>query len=69
MSDIHYHRMFDPDPIECAMCPNLGQWIFAVPYYCGVVREGCSEGGYKSVCKPCHDRWAAWNDSLAFYGS
>lgn len=50
--------------IECAMCGKEGFHRHAVPWYCGPVREGCSEGGYKTVCRRCHDRWAVWNDKV-----
>lgn len=62
-------HLWPPDPIECAMCSAFGDWTWCVPYYCGPVAEGCSEGGYRSVCKKCHDRWARWNDSLKYYGA
>lgn len=52
------------EPLECAMCGALGHWRHAVPWYCGPVAEGDSEGGYNTTCEPCHDRWAAWNDAL-----
>lgn len=57
------------DPDECNMCGALGYHTNAVPWYCGPVAEGESEGGYKCVCKPCHDRWAAWDDSLRYCGA
>ncbi len=57
------------EPIDCAMCLKPTWDHFAVPWYCGPVREGESDGGYKATCKPCHDRWAAWNDSLCYYGA
>ncbi|OTP79437.1 hypothetical protein [Caballeronia sordidicola] len=66
---IHVHVMSFPLQIECAMCDAIGDWVYAVPYYCGPVAEGMSEGGYRCVCKPCHDRWARWNDSLMYYGA
>lgn len=57
------------EPYECAMCGSIGFHKHAVPWYCGPVLEGQSEGGYKSVCKPCHDRWEAWSDSFEYYGA
>lgn len=57
------------EPEECNMCGALGYLAHAVPWYCGPVAEGESEGGYKSVCKVCHDRWAAWDDSLRYCGA
>lgn len=57
------------EPDECNMCGAVGLHEYAVPWYCGPVAEGESEGAYKSVCKTCHDKWARWDDSLRFYGS
>lgn len=55
------------DTVECAMCskeidyyrigPNYG-----VPWYMGPVKEGFPEAGGKTVCKPCFDKWVAWNN-------
>lgn len=57
-------------PVECAMCGKEGDHHHAVPWWCDApVMEGQSEGGYKTVCKPCHDRWEAWNDSLQYQGA
>lgn len=53
------------EPDECSMCHAVDFHTHAVPWYCGPVREGQSEGGYKTVCRACHDRWAAWNDSVS----
>ncbi len=60
---IHYMQA---DWIECAMCgkeimyseigPNYG-----VPWYQGPCRSTFPEAGGKTVCKPCHDRWAEWD--------
>lgn len=57
------------DPDECNMCAALGFHSHAVPWYCGPVASGESEGGYKTVCEKCYDRWAAWDDSLRYYGA
>jgi len=57
------------EPHECAMCGGLGFHAHAVPWYCGPVLEGESEGGYKIVCEPCHDKWAKWSDSLQYQGA
>ena len=57
------------EPIECNMCGVVGFHEHAIPWYYGPVAEGESDGGYKTVCKTCHDKWACWNDSLLFYGS
>ena len=27
------------------------------------------EGGYKAVCKCCHDKWSAWDSSLRYFGA
>jgi hypothetical protein len=62
-------RLWEPEPIDCSMCDAQGDWLHCVPYYCGPVAEGCSEGGYRSVCPTCHDKWARWNDSLQYYGA
>lgn len=51
------------------MCGAVGFHEHAVPWYCGPVAEGESEGGYKTVCKGCHDKWAEWDDSLRYYGA
>lgn len=66
---IHVHIMTPPLPIDCAMCPAVGDWLHCVPYYCGPVAEGCSEGGYRAVCQSCYKRWSRWNDSLNYYGA
>jgi len=44
------------EPDECAMCEAIGYHEWAVPWYCGPVAEGHSEGGYKTTCKPCPTR-------------
>ena len=60
---INVYRLWD-EPEECNMCDSVGFHTHAVPWYCGPVQEGKSEGGYKVVCKPCHDKWELWNTSL-----
>ncbi len=62
-------HLWPPEPEPCPMCGVLGRWTWAVAWYCGPVQDGASEGGYKAVCKWCHDRWAAWDDSLRYYGA
>lgn len=57
------------EPQECNMCGAVGHHRHAVPWYCGPVLEGGSEGGYKTVCEPCHDRWAKWSDSMQYQGA
>ena len=75
MNDREYYRdaegrawltvhLWDFDSVECAMCRVVTRHRFAVPWYCGPVAEGDSEGGYKCVCELCHDRWAAWNEPI-----
>lgn len=51
-------------PIECAMCEAVGLFDCAVPYYCGPVLEGQSQGGYRCVCRPCYRRWEAWSERI-----
>lgn len=57
------------EPNECGMCGALGDLRHAVPWCCGPVLEGDSDGGYETVCEPCHDRWAAWSDSMQYQGA
>jgi hypothetical protein len=57
------------EPIDCAMCGKPTFDHFAVPWYCGPVATGESEGGYRSTCRCCHDRWARWDDSLRYFGA
>lgn len=40
-----------------------------MPYYCGPVRSGQSEGGYAPACQRCYTRWAAWDDAMEEYAS
>jgi hypothetical protein len=58
-------------PADCCMCgkPCEGPKAWAVPYYCGPVPMGCSDGGYREACEPCYQKWEAWDDSLRFTGS
>lgn len=64
MRDIIVINLSPPDPITCAMCEAEGYFEHAVPYYCGPVLEGHSEGGYRSVCGPCYARWEAWSNRI-----
>lgn len=57
------------EPLECAMCGCTGFHWHAVPWYCGAVLDGQSEGGYKTVCSSCHDRWKRWSDSMQYSGA
>lgn len=61
---VRVRHMFPPDPADCCMCgkPTFDHW--AVPYYCGPVLEGESEGGYRAACEPCYKRWEKWNDKI-----
>lgn len=52
------------EPIDCVQCGKPTLDTFGVPYYCGVVREGCSEGGYAIACLVCYQKWQRWNDLL-----
>ena len=51
-------------PIECGKCGIEDFHNYCVPWYCGPVLEGESEGGYRTVCKSCHDKWAKWSDKI-----
>lgn len=62
-------HLWDFDAVDCAMCGTVTRHRFSVPWCCGPVAEGENDGGHKCVCEPCHDRWAAWNDSLRYYGA
>jgi len=48
--------------VECAMCGISGIHSLAVPWYCGPVAEGESEGGYKDVCRPCFSKWESLHE-------
>lgn len=64
---LRIHLWRDPDP--CNMCNAMGYHTHAVPWYCGPVAQGDSEGGYKSVCARCYGRWEAWDASLRYCGA
>jgi hypothetical protein len=51
------------EPVTCCICERPTFSTLAVPYYCGAVREGCSEGGYSHACERCYARWERWNDA------
>lgn len=57
------------EPSDCCMCGRSTFDHFAVPYYCGPVRSGKSEGGYAPACQRCYDRWARWDDAMEEYDS
>ena len=61
---ITVRHLWPDDPCECCMCDKLTFSDKAVPYYCGPVREGQSEGGYKTACDDCYAKWERWNDSF-----
>jgi hypothetical protein len=46
---------------DCAMCATFGDWRHAVPWYCGPVAEGQSEGAYRAVCPTCYAAWEQWD--------
>lgn len=50
--------------VECCMCGRATFSKLCVPYYCGPVRDGCSEGGYAHACERCYARWERWNDGI-----
>jgi len=58
-----------PEPVDCCICGKDTTDHYAVPYYCGPVREGKSEGGYKAACARCYARWEAWDSAHAEYES
>lgn len=51
------------EPVQCCICERPTFSTFCVPFYCGAVREGCSEGGYNTACERCYARWERWNDA------
>lgn len=63
------YNLTPPEPVDCCMCGRATLDHFAVPYYCGPVRSGKSEGGYAAACRGCYDRWARWDDALEEYDS
>jgi len=58
---VHIVNMSPRDWFPCAMCEKPGDHRHAVPWHCGPVLEGESQGGYKSVCPTCYDRWETWS--------
>lgn len=56
-------------PDQCNVCGAEGFHSHAVPWYCGPVAMGASDGGYKSVCRSCYERWAAWDASIRYTGA
>lgn len=55
--------LWPAEPVDCCICSRPTFSTLSVPYYCGAVREGCSEGGYAVACEPCYARWERWNDA------
>ena len=62
-------HLWPEEPSDCCICGKPTLDHFAVPYYCGPVRSGQSEGGYAPACQPCYARWEKWDDALAEYDS
>lgn len=56
------HLIHDME-VDCCICERPTVSKLCVPYYCGPVREGCSEGGYSHACERCYARWERWNDA------
>lgn len=54
------------EPNECAMCGAIGFHSCCVPWYYNPTVEPLNDGGYKSVCNTCHDRYSKWA-SLAYF--
>lgn len=63
------YNLTPPEPCDCCICGRATLDRFAVPYYCGPVRSGKSEGGYAPACQRCYTRWAAWDDAMEEYDS
>ena len=53
--------LWPQEPSDCCMCGQPTHSTLAVPYYCGPVRDGQSEGGHAVACPDCHQRWSDWN--------
>jgi len=66
---LRVRHLWPADPVECGMCGRDTFDNYAVPWYCGPVLDGENEGGYRCCCKPCHDRWAVWNDAMQYHGA
>lgn len=62
-------HLWPEEPCDCCICGRPTLDHFAVPYYCGAVRSGKSEGGYAPACQRCYDRWARWDDAMEEYDS
>jgi hypothetical protein len=61
--------LWPEEPVDCCICGKPTFDHFGVPYYCGPVRSGKSEGGYRAACERCYGRWSAWDDALTEYDS
>lgn len=51
-------------PLQCCIC---GAWGFHEHFVWYYEEPCCSlrpEKGGKPACKPCHDRWATWDDLM-----
>lgn len=56
-------RLWPEPPVQCCVCGRDTFSHLCVPYYCGPVRDGCSEGGHAPACERCYARWERWNDA------
>ena len=53
--------LWPQEPSECCMCDQPTHSTLAVPYYCGPVRDGQSEGCHAVACSACYQRWTDWS--------
>ena len=60
---VRVRHLWGDDPVACCMCERETFDHFAVPYYCGPVLDGQSEGGYRVACAGCYRRWSDWSDA------
>lgn len=56
------HLIHDME-VDCCICGRPTFSKLCVPYYCGAVREGCSDGVYNHACERCYGLWERWNDA------
>lgn len=66
---LRVRHLWPEDPVECCMCGRPTFSHLCVPYYCGPVAEGQSQGGYAVACGPCYGRWERWHDGMVEYAS
>jgi hypothetical protein len=62
-------HLWPQEPVDCCICEKPTYSSFCVPYYCGPVQSGKSQGGYKTACERCYARWEKWDDGLTEYDS